>query len=92
MDVYTVIAFMGLLADGPAFFDEPGRSLYSSSSHDSGSTYPMHVHWKMHYSPREWSRTPSASDVPARDHVWMLWHGQRNLSNGGYCTTERPRD
>ena len=46
--------------------------------------YPMHVHWKMWYSPNVSSPTPNASDAPHHDTITVLWPG--TLDESMHCT------
>jgi hypothetical protein len=83
------------------FYDEPGSSSSSpeesddedhpTPQHHHGSTYPMHVHWKMWYSPSVWSDRPNVSDVQGMDTVTTLWPGQLNETLG-FCEDKPPLD
>ena len=86
-DPYVAIAFLGPPADLPAgaeFYDEPGgtRMEHSGNAMHSGDTYPMHVHWKMWWSPRAHSPGANRTDVPTQDGVPVLWPGHLNATAG----------
>ena len=86
-DPYVAIAFMGPPVELPAgaeFYDEPGgtRMEHSGNAMHSGDTYPMHVHWKMWWSPRAHSPGANRTDVPTQDGVPVLWPGHLNATAG----------